>query len=285
MNTTFAVPTKAETNGLMQGYENWFGFNIKTNCKYSKSDNTWITVPARYISSSTDDLGKYLQMYLNGGENIISPESINQMFYNSVDVDDNIPYKYGMGWTLINEPLKQPALRHSGLVETGMSCIYILPESGIGIAMTVNSNDYFVGTDFADRIGWGIVLMLMGDEPNQLGANEYLLRHLMYDAIYFVVLMISVLPLFLLRKYKKCISKGNFKAKIGLLLILHLLLPVFFLMLSRIFFDTPLWVVRAFVPDLFFVIIVSSSLLFVGGIIKTYFLICNKRIINQGSVC
>ena len=283
MNATFSNPQKAENNGLIDGYENWFGFNIKTRCKYQDSENAWITAPAGYISSSTEDLGRYLQMYLNGGENIISAESINEMFFNNVAVNGDIPYKYGMGWNLINEPLKYPALRHSGLVETGMSCIYILPESGIGIAMTINSNDYFVGRDFADKIGWGIVLMLMGDEPNQINSNEYALMHLMYDAVYISVIIISALPIFLIGKYKIRISNGKIATKIGLLLILHLLLPVFILMLSKIFFDTPLWVVRAFVPDMFFAVIVSSCLLFLGGIIKGYLIIHNEILVSYRS--
>ena len=201
MGSSFADPTKA--SGLIDGYENWFGFNVRTANKFREAEDAWITVPAGYICASTADLGRYLQMYLNGGEGIISAESINEMFYNSVDVEDDIPYSYGMGWTLTKEPLKRPVLRHSGLVENGMSCIFILPEDNIGVAIAINSNDYFVGADFADRVGWGVVLMFMGDEPNRIGSSEYVLRHLMYDVIYITVLIISVLPLIFIGKYKK----------------------------------------------------------------------------------
>lgn len=266
MNNTYADPDKA--TGLIQGNENWFGFNVKTDTQYCDTDDTWITVPAGYITSSTEDLSRYLQMYLNGGENILSPESINEMFYNSVAVEDEIPYSYGMGWTLINEPLKRPALRHSGLVENGMSCIYILPEDNIGVAMTINTNDYFVGADFADRVGWGVILMLMGDEPNQIGSNEYVMRHLMYDGIYLVVIIVALLPLILIGRYKKNLLKREGLRTVAWLIALHVVLPIFFLMLTGIFFKTPLWVVRAFVPDLFAVIIASACLLFAGGVIK-----------------
>lgn len=266
MNNTYADPDKA--TGLIQGNENWFGFNVKTDTQYCDTDDTWITVPAGYITSSTEDLGRYLQMYLNGGENILSPESINEMFYNSIAVEDEIPYSYGMGWTLINEPLKRSALRHSGLVETGMSCIYILPDDNIGVAMTINTNDYFVGTDFADRVGWGVILILMGDEPNQIGTNEYFMRHLMYDGIYLAVLVVALLPFIMIGRYKKRLLKGrNWRTAIWLI-ALHVAFPTFILMLTGIFFKTPLWVVRAFVPDLFAVIIASACLLFAGGVIK-----------------
>jgi len=93
---TVAIPSRAE--GLIQGHENWFGLSVPSSPKYRASEDTWITSAAGYISSSTEDLGRYLQMYINGGEEIISEESINEMFYNSVPVKDDIPYEYGMGW-------------------------------------------------------------------------------------------------------------------------------------------------------------------------------------------
>ena len=216
-------------------------------------------------------------MYLNGGEGIISNDSINKMFYENVEVQANIPYKYGMGWTLTNEPLKQPALRHSGLVETGMSTIYILPESDIGIAIAVNTNDYFVGKDMMDRIDWSIVLMLTGDNPNQIKSNEYITRHILYDLAYFVVLVISILPLCLIMLYKKRLTTGKLWVKISVLILIHLILPIFILLLPQMFFSTPLWVVLAFVPDMFTTIIISSCILIIGGIIKSMLLIVERK--------
>ncbi len=189
MSRSAATYEKAKNNGLIDTYENWFGSNIKTAPKFPKSNDAWISTSAGYLSSSTSDLGKYLQMYLRGCESIISSDSINKMFYENVEVQANIPYKYGMSWTLTNEPLKQPALRHSGLVETGMATIYILPESEIGIAIAVNTNDYFVGKDLMDRIDWSVILMLTGDKPNQITANEYVTRHFLYDLAYILLFL------------------------------------------------------------------------------------------------
>ena len=276
MSHSAATLEKSVENGLIDGYENWFGFNTKTKPKYPKDDGAWISVPAGYLSASTADLGKYLQMYLNGGQGIISSESIEKMFYENVSVDASIPYRYSMGWTFIEAPLKEPALRHSGLVETGMSVIYILPESEIGIAIAVNTNDYFVGKDLMDRIDWSVALMLMGDEPNQIRGSEYATRHLFYDLIYSAVLIISVLPFCLLRIYKKRLKTGSPALKTAVLILLHLILPILILLLPQMAFSTPLWVVRAFVPDMFTTIVVSATLLFAGGIIKATVLITRR---------
>ncbi len=281
MSSSAATYEKAKNNGLIDTYENWFGSNIKTAPKFPKSNDAWISTSAGYLSSSTSDLGKYLQMYLRGGESIISSDSINKMFYENVEVQANIPYKYGMGWTLTNEPLKQPALRHSGLVETGMATIYILPESEIGIAIAVNTNDYFVGKDLMDRIDWSVILMLTGDKPNQITANEYVTRHFLYDLAYFVVFAISILPLCLIMMYKKRLTTGKLRVKIFILILLHLILPIFILLIPQMFFATPLWVVSAFVPDMFSTIVISSCLLFIGGIAKSILLIVKSKSISN----
>lgn len=277
LSRSAATYEKAKNNGLIDTYENWFGSNIKTAPKFPKSNDAWISTSAGCLSSSTADLGKYLQMYLRGGQSIISSDSINKMFYENVEVQANIPYKYGMGWTLTNEPLKQPALRHSGLVETGMATIYILPESEIGIAIAVNTNDYFVGKDLMDRIDWSVILMLTGDKPNQITANEYVTRHFLYDLAYFVVFAISILPLCLIIMYKKRLTTGKLRVKISILILLHLILPIFILLIPQMFFATPLWVVSAFVPDMFTTIVISSCLLFIGGIAKSILLIIKRK--------
>ena len=276
MTNSFASLNQSIENGLIIGTQNYFGINIETNPKYPNSNDDWISVPAGYLSASTSDLGKYLKMYLNNGQGIISKESINKMFYENVEVSASIPYSYGMGWTLIKEPLKETVFRHSGLVETGMSSIYILPERDIAFAIAVNTNDYFVGKDMMDRIDWSVALMLMGDKPNKITSHEYTFRHLMYDLIYLIVLIISILPLFFMKVYKRKISDGSIIFKVTKLILLHLFLPVFIILLSRLFFSTPLWVVKAFVPDMFFVVMISSLLLFIGGIIKSILLITNK---------
>lgn len=98
LSHTAATLNESEENGLIDGYTNYWGFNIKMSHKYPSSKDAWITVPVGYISSSTEDLGKYLQMYLNGGIGILSKSSIDTMFYgDTVYVDGNIPYWYGYG--------------------------------------------------------------------------------------------------------------------------------------------------------------------------------------------
>lgn len=212
------------------------GIHIKNRHKYPLSENSWITVPAGYISASTNDLGKYLQMYLNGGNGIVSKQSIDTMFYgNTVYVDGDIPFWYGYGWATVIEPLSEPVFRHSGLVETGTSCIFILPEKDIAIAIASNVNDYFVTNNMMDSLGWGIVLMLLDNSPNEITGNAYLISHVRIDLIMMAVLATAILSLCLLPKYIQRIKQGK-KFMVTLFpILLDWLLTVFILLLVPAF--------------------------------------------------
>ncbi len=272
MNKSAASLKKAEANGLICGHENYFGFNAQKKPQYPSGYNDWITVPAGYLSSSAADLGKYLQSYiktLNGEKVIVSKEGVTQMFTNGVDVGGEIPYRYCMGWNRIEEPLDEAVYRHSGLVETGMSCIYVLPERNLGVAVLINTNDFLVTQSMMDSIDWSVTLMLLGMQPNEIENWQYPVYHLLYDLLYLVIIAIAVLPLALIKLHIKGLSRGKLWQKISLLVAVHAVLPTLILLFTVIFLATPLWVVCAFVPDLFAVLVISSVLLYAGGAVKS----------------
>ncbi|MBR1929994.1 MAG: beta-lactamase family protein [Lachnospiraceae bacterium] len=282
LSNTAATLDKSIKNGLIDGYTNYWGLHLKRDHKYPESDDAWITVPAGYISSSANDLGRYLQMYLNGGEGTISQQSIDTIFYgDTVFVDGDVPFWYGYGWAEIKEPLPEPVLRHSGLVETGTSCIFIIPESGIGIAITANVNDYFVTNEMMDSLGWGVVLMLLGEQPNEISENAYWLSHLQIDLIMFAVFVIAVILLCLIPSYRKRIQRNKPVRSFIWLGIAHLLAPILILLIVPVIFKTPLWVAKSFVPDVYITVVVSAVYSFFGGAVKTALL---WRLIKDGSI-
>ncbi len=273
-----ATQEESEANGLIAGHRNFFGFPVPSKPFYPDDEHDWISIAAGYLTASVADLGRYLQMYLRGGEGVLAPSSIDAMFYDGVPIEADVPYSYGFGWTLFNEPFEEPVLRHSGMVETGMSCVYLLPERGIGIALLVNTNDYFVTSDLMDRIGWSIPLLLTGREPDEIGQNEYVLRHLGYDAVYLAVFLCAVLPFFFMKRYLRTQAGAWLAVRIVLVILLHVAAPVFLLLLPRLFFATPLWVAEAFVPDLWFTDVLSAALLFAGGVYKVAFMLLGSTL-------
>ena len=264
MKNSYTSLEEGRDNDLITGYRNYFGFSIPQEVTFPDGQG-WTSVSGGYLISSASDMGKYLQMYLNNGDGIISAGSINTVFYDNVYDAPSSSY-YGMGWNLNNNN-KEPVLGHSGLVENYMSYMFILPQSDIGVVMLVNTNDYFVSNNMMSTIGESIISIFMGEEPIELSGMNYVISHLLIDIAYLVVFLVSILPLVFIKRW---FSKAKRKKKSNVMLtgsILHLVFPTLLLLLPA-FIGVPFFVVRGFVPDLFITLIVSALLSYAVGIVK-----------------
>lgn len=266
MNHTSATLEGSNKNGLFKGYQNYFGFPISVKPNYP-TENSWIQVPAGFISSSASDMGKYLQMYLNNGLNIISEDSIHQMFYDNIPQDDIDRDYYGMGW-VYTKYYSKPILTHSGLVENYTSKMFIIPESNIGVVVLVNMNDYLVTNNLLEDI----VKPLLGEEKPEVSNNLYIINHLLIDALYIVITIIALYPIITIKSWKN-INKTN---KLYIIdIVRHLLLPILLLLIPTII-SVPFWVIWDFVKDLALILIINSILMLSTGIYKIGYLLNNK---------
>lgn len=265
MEHTAATLEQSKENGLIRGYRNYFGFPIAGEPDYP-DEHSWSTVPAGYLSSSVSDMAKYLQMYLNRGMGIIGQDSLNTMFYENIYVDDNTPYYYGMGWTLTEE-YTEPVLGHSGLVENYISNMLLLPESGLGVVILINMNDYLVTNQLADIISKNVIFALLGKEQYKVSGNPYIVRHLLLNGAYFALLTIAVYPIATIKKWKK---KKQTRCLIVFDITRHGILPFLLLCLPNMG-GVPIWVVWYFVKDLCVVLLASSGLLFSVGLYKIFY--------------
>lgn len=271
MSHTAATLEKSKENSLIDGYRNYFGIPIAGKPDYPNA-GSWSTVPAGYISSSISDMGKYLQMYLNGGMGIISQSSLGTIFYDNVPQDESGQFFYGMGWMLSKE-LSEPVLLHSGLVENYTSNMFILPESEIGIAVLVNMNDYFVDNNLLGNI----VLPLLGVEKQEQSGNSYVMYHLLLNLMYLLIFIIAIYPLVSVRRWK---NKNKTKGLLVLDILRHGLLPAVLLIFPNLL-GVPLWAVWYFVKDLFFVLTASSAILLGVGIYKMGFKLKREKKIKR----
>lgn len=265
-NSAASVQATMDT-GLIDGYRNFFGIPIPGKPDYP-NEKSWSYVSAGYISSSASDMGKYLQMYLNQGMDVLSPSSINTLFYDNVIADEHLQAYYGMGWfTLIMSDT--PVMYHSGLIENFRTSMFILPDKQIGIVLLTNMNDYLGANNLVNTIDQDIVSIITGKEPIGFSKYQYIKTHFLLDAIYLSVFLVALFPLVFIKRYKKKLALSKKLKTIILILSQHVLLPMALLLIPRLL-STPMWVVRYFVPDLFIVLIVSASLLLAGGLIKIY---------------
>ena len=269
MNHSAASLEQSKKNGLIDGYRNYFGIPVAREPDYPGdiAEGSWTNVPAGYLSSSVDDMGKYMQMYLNGGEGIISEESINTMFYDNVPSDDGT-FNYGMGWQYTTELFRQPVLWHSGLVENYTSNMFILPNEGIAVVVLVNMNDYLIGNNLLGNI----VAPLIG-EKHQNTPNWYIIEHIIFDAVYLLLFFVSISSAFALKKW--CKKKRTVKTYI-FDSVVHIALPVVLLCIPLIS-RTPIRVLWLFVKDLCLVVYVNAAILILIGVGKLILLITKKK--------
>lgn len=260
----------SEENGLIQGYTDVWGFNMARDPLYPSTDADWITVPAGYLTASVEDLGRYLQMYLRHGEGIVGQGSLDDMLYgDTVYVEDeDVPYWYGYGWAMVRDPMPQPVYRHAGLVETGTSCVFLIPQSDLGVAITANVNDYMVGNDMLDTLGWGVVQMLLGEDPAPVDASEFTSRHLEIDIVLAAILVVGIVACCRVSRTIRRLREARTVRIAVPWALFHGLLPAFLLLAPRLLFGAPLWATRDFAPDIFITLIASAALLIASGVVE-----------------
>ena len=283
MNDSIANAWKAkESPKLLKGNRNYFGFFKQGDADFP-TEKSWFHEPAGYIASTPDDHGKYLRMYLNGGltqngERIISQESINSMWYKNVPlgVKEYDAY-YGKGWNYMKWN-GYPMVFHGGQVENGITYMYILPDMKLAVCFMINANDEFVLNNLMNNVVWDSVSLIRGESVEDVNHNKFVQLHLLYDAIYLLIICLSLTIFIRAVKSRHAVSQGKKRrvVKIILGILAYVLFPLFLLTFTKILLDTPLWVVRLFVPDLYIVLLVSACLSFVAGIIKLSG-VCRRR--------
>lgn len=257
---------------LLLGNRNYFGF-FKRGPAVFPVEKSWFHEPAGYIASTPHDHAKYLRMYLNDGKSgdsenqsaqILSPEGIQKMWYKNVSENNNqFDLYYGMGWNYMKWK-GQAMLFHGGQVENGITFQYILPDKKLAVCFMINASDYLVMNELMNGVIFDTVSILNEEEPEKINHKTYFHMHIIYDVIYFLLLGLSILIL-----YKAIKSKPGFTVKkIICGVIGYILWPFLLLTGLKLFANTPLWVVRLFVTDLYIIIVTSAICSFGAGVIR-----------------
>ena len=254
---------------LLLGNRNYFGF-FKRGEAVFPVEKSWFHEPAGYIATTPHDHAKYLRMYLNGGKtggaenSIISSDSIKTMWYKNVPLGEkDYDAYYGMGFNYMKYK-DTPMIFHGGQVENGITYMYILPEEQLAVCFMINAGDEFVMNNLMNNVIWESIDIINGAEPAKVNHATYILLHILYDFIYLLMIGFSVLILI-----KAIKSKPGFAIKKLICGVTgYILWPVLLLTFSELFFDTPLWVVKLYVTDLFIIIVTIAIISFSAGVIR-----------------
>ncbi|TDK23928.1 class A beta-lactamase-related serine hydrolase [Arthrobacter crusticola] len=168
MENTYMYFDEAKENDLAAGHQFWFGMPIKGG---GLATNRAIT-PTGAISSSAEDMSKYLIAHLNGGKygggQVLSAEGVAQMHEGAVTTGSGST-KYGMGWieSTIGE---NPVSTHNGDTGDSHATMMVSPSTGYGVVVLMNGSN---GQARLDIPAAGVMSMLMGttapDMPSEFG--------------------------------------------------------------------------------------------------------------------
>ena len=263
MENTYASLSEEAKSNLVPGYRNYFGLEIAGAPDYPKDleEITWTSVPGGYLISSPTDMGRYLQMYLRGGEDIISHDSIDRMFYENVPGEDEGEY-YGMGW-IYTEENGTTKIYHTGLVENYVAYMYIYPDEDKAGIVLVAMNDYLVNNMYLDNI---IAPLTGKDLPDQSGM--YPVLHGAIDLVCLLLLGVALYPLVTLKKWR------TKKKNVVFEMIRHLVLPIG--LLAGMNSIAPSFVIWLFAKDIWIVMVICTCLLILFGVFKLRIVICKK---------
>lgn len=259
---------------LLQGNRNYFGF-FKNGPADFPQEESWFHEPAGYLAITPNEHAKYLRMYLNGGlteqgRRIIKKESIDSMWYENVSLGTpQYDAYYGKGWNLMNYK-GQKIIFHGGQVENGISYQFILPDEKLAACFMINGNDQFGMNSLADNAFWNSLEIINGKTAAKVNHTTYILIHTFLNLIFVLILALSLFIFikgFKRREVKKQ-SSAKRVLKISLAALGYLVWPLLLLTFTKTFADTPLWVVRLYVPDLYIVLLTGAFLSFAGALIK-----------------
>jgi CubicO group peptidase (beta-lactamase class C family) len=177
MTGSFAAIEPARNAGLARGHRFWFGPPVASGPVFRPG-----LLAAGYLISTTEDLGRYLRMYLQNGRaadgtRIVSAQGLQTMLAPGPDAQlgpwaDGPPTRYAMGW-FVGGPWREPALLHRGDSPDTSAMITLLPDRGIAVATLVAAGHELPvpGNPAAtDRISRNVVDVVV-DEPVATGTS------------------------------------------------------------------------------------------------------------------
>lgn len=124
--------------GMATGHRPWFG-NVRA---FAGHEGYTINAPAGGIAASAEDMGRYLAMWLNGEDDLVSATTKAAI----VTASDPASPLYGLGWSV---DVESGAAYHTGLVPGAEALASIRPAEKEGVVVLVNANG---GLGFADTL-------------------------------------------------------------------------------------------------------------------------------------
>ena len=278
MSHSFTDQTDARQSGLATGHRSWFGFPRPFDAPYSRA-----AMPSSYLISSAEDITHFLIGQLNGGTyeaaSVLSPAGIAAMHQPAVREGDRDIF-YGMGWesrTLAGVPV----VRHKGTNANFYADMVLDKEGRWGIVILTNLDSLNFNGGRIQGLSAGVLSLLRGEAPPDVPMPHHpVLASATLVIAAVTVLMLSAMAwsLATLRRWRTHPDPrpGRPRAlglRVGLSSAIHLGWGLGLLIIFPAL-AYPLAPTLLIVPDLGYLIVISSVVALVWGIARpplTYF--------------
>ena len=278
MSHSFTDQTDARRSGLATGHRSWFGFPRPFDAPYSRA-----AVPSSYLISSAEDVSHFLIGQLNGGgyetASILSPAGIAAMHEPAVREGDRDIF-YGMGWesrTLAGVPV----VRHKGTNANFYADMVLDEDRRWGIVILTNLDSLNFNAGRLQGLSAGVLSLLRGEAPPDVPMPHHPVlasATLVIAAVTILMLSAMAWSLATLRRWRTRPDPrpGRSRAlglRVGVSSAIHLGWGLGLLLIFPAL-AYPLAPTLLIVPDLGYLIVISSVVALVWGIARpplTYF--------------
>ena len=272
MRHSFTDQTDARQSGLATGHRSWFGVPRPFDAPYSRA-----AMPSSYLTSSAEDVTHFLISQLNGGTyddaSILSPAGVAAMHQPAVREGDRDIF-YGMGWesrTLAGVPV----VRHKGTNANFYADMVLNKEDRWGIVILSNFDSLNFNGGRLQGLSAGVISLLRGEAaPDVQMPHHPLLASATLVIAAVTALMLSAIVWSLLtlrRSHTRPYRQSGGPWALGLRLVLPSVLYLGWGLALLIIFPAlayPLAPTLLIVPDLGYLIVVSSVVALVWGIAR-----------------
>ena len=270
MQNSFTSKSEAQKNGLVVGYQNWFGIPIASpNLPFSRG-----SLPAGQLNMSIEDFGHYLVAQLNDGSyqgvSVLSPTGIATLHHPDVPMSDSTNF-YGMGWE-VQHFQDVEVIRHNGQIPGYTTDMFLVPQQDIAVAMVMNTYSPMLGVRVS-RLPSSVLRMLLGQEI--IPGYEFPHMRIIYALVMLTPVLHIVAVLATLRSarsWRRSIQLRTWMQvarSIALPLIWNAAIAYVLLVMLPRAFDANISTVILFQPDVGWVSVNSGLFAIVWGVIST----------------
>jgi CubicO group peptidase (beta-lactamase class C family) len=271
MQNSFTSKSEAQKNGLVVGYQNWFGIPIASpNLPFSRG-----SLPAGQLNMSIEDFGHYLIAQLNDGSyqgvSVLSPTGIATLHHPDVPMSDSTNF-YGMGWE-VQHFQDVEVIRHNGQVPGYTTDMFLVPQKHIAIAMSMNTYSPMLGVRVA-RLPSSVLRMMFDQEV--IPGYEFPQMRIIYTLVMLVPLLHSIAVVAAFRRIRfwrtnhaQRTTRAETVRFILLPLLLNVVIAYILLFFLPVTFGANLQAMILFQPDVGWIAIISGVFALVWGFLRT----------------